>query len=145
MLKGLDGRLTPDLLHMIASMGHGDTVTICDANFPAASVARQTVVARPLRMACNAPDAVRVILGVMPIDTYEPDMPPVETMQVVDEPGATPPAVAEAMPLFEREQVRTVALDRFAFYEAARRSFAVVLTDEFRPYGNFILRRGVIF
>ena len=43
MLKGLDPLLGPDLLHILAAMGHGDELVIADANFPAASIARRLV------------------------------------------------------------------------------------------------------
>lgn len=142
MLKGIDPLLGAELLMVLASMGHGDEIVIADANFPAASVARTTVHGRLLHMDCDAPRAVRAVLSLLPVDGYEPD--PVLTMQVVGDPLAVPPVVAEATPLFTAEGAAIGSLERFAFYDRARRAFAVVRTAETRPYGNFIIRKGVI-
>lgn len=142
MLKGIDPLLGPDLLMVLASMGHGDELVIADANFPAASVARTTVHGRPLRLDSAAPRALRAILSLLPIDGYEAD--PVLTMQVVGDPAAIPEVVAEAAPMLAAAGVRPAALERFAFYDRARRAFAVVRSAETRPYGNFIIRKGVI-
>jgi L-fucose mutarotase len=35
-------------------------------------------------------------------------------------------------------------LERFAFYERAKKAFAIVATGETRKYGNIILKKGVI-
>lgn len=140
MLKGIDPLLGPELLMTLAAMGHGDEIVLGDANFPAASVAASH--GRLLRMECDAQAALRAVLSVLPLDEFEPH--PALTMQAVGETAAVPPVVAEAAPIFAAEGVATVALDRFAFYERARRAFAVVRTGERRPYGNFILRKGVI-
>ena len=142
MLKGIDARISPDLLRVLARMGHGDEIVIADANFPSAAVARHTVAQAELRIDCDAVAALRAILSLLPIDSFEPD--PVLTMQVVDDPAAVPAVVAEAVPLLAAQGLRPAALERFAFYDRARRGFAVLRTAETRPYGNFILRKGVI-
>jgi L-fucose mutarotase len=36
-------------------------------------------------------------------------------------------------------------LDRYAFYERSRTAFVTVVTGESRPYGCFLLVKGVIF
>ncbi|MDO5657714.1 MAG: RbsD/FucU domain-containing protein [Paracoccus sp. (in: a-proteobacteria)] len=140
MLKGIDPLLGPDLLAALASMGHGDEVVIVDANFPAVSVAAFTVLGRALRMDCDAPRAVAAVLSVLPVDEYEAE--PVLTMQVVGAPDEVPPVVAEVLPLFTDHG--TASLERFAFYARAKAGFAVIRTAETRPYGNFIIRKGVI-
>lgn len=142
MLKGIDARISPNLLRVLARMGHGDEIVIADANFPSAAVARHTVEETELRIDCDAVAALRAVLSLLPIDSFEPD--PVLTMQVVDDPAAVPAVVAEAAPLLAAQDLRSAALERFAFYERARRGFAVLRTAETRPYGNFILRKGVI-
>ena len=88
MLKGIDARISPDLLRVLARMGHGDEIVIADANFPSAAVARHTVAQTELRIDCDAVAALRAILSLLPIDSFEPD--PVLTMQVVDDPAAVP-------------------------------------------------------
>lgn len=128
---------------VLASMGHGDEIVVADANFPAHSVAATTRHGAPLRMDCTATRAVQAILSLLPVDGYEPD--PVLSMQVVGDPDRRPDTVAEATPLFRAAGAGMASLDRFAFYERARGAYAVVQTAELRPYGNFIIRKGVIF
>lgn len=142
MLKGIDGVIAPELLAVLAAMGHGDELVLSDANFPAASVAHSTVHGHALRMDCDVLHGLRAVLALLPLDGFAPD--PVLTMQVVGDPAAVPAVVAQALPLLAAEGVTPASLERFAFYERARRAFAVVRTAETRPYGNFILRKGVI-
>lgn len=140
MLKGIDPLISPDLLRVLAQMGHGDEIVIADANFPATSTARGTVHGQALRMECMVPRAVEAILSLLPIDTF--DGPPVMTMAVVGEPDTTPAVVAEAAPLFAGAAI--TALERFAFYDRARKAFAIIATTDARAYGNFIIRKGVL-
>jgi L-fucose mutarotase len=136
MLVGIHPLLTPDLLHALASMGHGDELVIADANFPAASIARR-LVALP---GTDAPSALGAILTLFPLDAASPA---VFTMQVAGRPNEIPPPVAE----FQRmlgAGTTIGTLERFAFYERARSAFAVVRTGELRPYGNAILVKGVV-
>ncbi|KGJ04647.1 L-fucose mutarotase [Paracoccus halophilus] len=142
MLKGIDPLISPDLLRVLAQMGHGDELVIADANFPAVSVARQTVYGAALRIDCDAVRALRAVLSLIPLDRHEPD--PVLTMQVVGDAAAMPEVVAEALPLLTAQDVTPAALERFDFYRRARAAFAVLRSAEPRPYGNFILRKGVI-
>lgn len=142
MLKGIDPLLGPELLAVMAAMGHGDELVIADANFPAGSVARGTVHGHALRADAGAIPLLRAVLSLLPLDTHEPD--PVLTMQVVGDPAAVPPVVAEAAPLIAAQGHAIASLERFAFYDRARSAYAVIRTGETRPYGNFILRKGVI-
>lgn len=143
MLKGIDPRIGPDLLSALARMGHGDEIVLADANFPSASVARETVEGRELQIGCGATEALEAVLSLLPLDRFQPG--PVMVMQVVDDAGAVPEVVAEARPLMLAQGVEgAIALERFDFYARARCAFAVVRTQELRPYGNFILRKGVI-
>ena len=141
MLKGIDPLLGPDLLYVLAAMGHGDEIAIVDANFPAASMAR-----RLIRLdGVDASRALAAVLSVLPLDTFTPT--PVMVMQVVGAPEVVPPAVRDFRPIIEREAGRAVeplALERPRFYERARECYAVVATGERRKYGNVILTKGVI-
>ena len=141
MLKGLDPLLGPDLLHVLAAMGHGDELVVADANFPAAALARRLV-----RLdGVDAPRALRAVLSVLPLDTFTST--PAAVMAVVGDPGAVPAPVREFQPLVDAaagRPVRLDALERFAFYERARAAFAVVATGEPRPYGNILLVKGVV-
>jgi len=145
LLKGVHPLLNPDLLHALACMGHGDSIAIVDSNFPAFSTAIELPVAEPLLLGVDAIEAVKVILTALPIDTFNPEQPAVMGMQVVDQPDAIPDVVREASPLFEEFDAAVTLIERFAFYKAAKQCFALVKTTENRPYGNFIIRKGVIF
>jgi L-fucose mutarotase len=139
MLLGLDPLLTPDLLHALASAGHGDRLAIVDANFPAAANARRLV---PLP-GTDAAAALRAVLSVLPLDTFEPD--PAVVMQVVGDAAAVPPAVAEFTEILRGAGgAPPAALPRHEFYAAARTAFAVVATGERRLYGNIIVTKGIV-
>ena len=135
MLKGLDPLLSPDLLHAVASMGHGDRLAVVDANFPAASMARRLV----LLPGAGALDALRAILSVLPLDDFVAD--PVHVMQPVGAQVGMP----EIVQSFARYLGTTPAsLDRHAFYREAASAYAIVLTGERRFYGNILLTKGVV-
>lgn len=139
MLRGLDKLLSPDLLHALASAGHGDRIAIVDANFPAASTARRLV---PLHGA-TATAALVAVLSVLPVDTFEPD--PVVVMAVVDHPEQTPEAVAEFTRVLASAGIAPPArLPRHDFYRAVKEAYAVVQTGERRLYGNIMLTKGVV-
>lgn len=142
MLKGIDPLLNADVLYSLARMGHGDTIVIADANFPATSSALTTVHGTALHMDCDSLSAVKAILSLMPLDTYVENA--IMTMQVVNEPHSVPAIVREAMPIFEQQGFSAFPVERFAFYAQAKQSFAIIQTAERRPYGNFILRKGVL-
>jgi L-fucose mutarotase len=139
MLKGLSPLLSPDLLHVLASMGHGDEIVLADANFPAATHAKRLVYLPGLR----APDVLDAVLSVMPLDTFVPQA--AFTMQVGGDPTAVPEVVAEFNAVLKnRDCQAAVSLERFAFYERAAQAFAVVATGETRLYGNILLKKGVV-
>ena len=141
MLKGIDPLLNAELLHALASMGHGDEIAIVDANFPAASNAN-----RLIRLdGVDSPRALAAVLSVFPLDSFTPT--PVMVMQVVGSPETVPPAVREFRPIIDRAAGRSIepqALERSRFYERARACYAIVATGEQRKYGNIILTKGVI-
>lgn len=146
MLKGLDPRLNADVLHALRAMGHGDVLIISDTNFPSDSVARETVLGRLLRMEnLTAAKAVEAILSVYPLDTFVDDF--AGRMEVVGEPGTVPEVQAEvqsAIDAAEGTPRPMIGIERFAFYDLARKSYAVIQTGERRFYGCFMLRKGVI-
>lgn len=146
MLKGIDPRLPPDVLHALALMGHGDMVILVDSNFPLETIARKTVLGRPLHMGnLSAGAAVAAILTVLPLDTFVDDF--AARMEIVGAPDDIPPVQAEVQAAINtaegcpRPMTRT---DRFAFYDLAAQAFAVIQTGEQRLYGCFMLRKGVI-
>ncbi len=146
MLKGIDQRLSAEIVHVLMLMGHGDDLVICDVNHPAASIAKQTTYGRLIDMSgCDIPTAARAILSLMPLDTFVPA--PVARMQVVGNPAGTVPIFARMQAVVDGAEGRAVQIDpleRFAFYEAAKRSFAIIRTADSGPYGCFILKKGVV-
>ena len=146
MLKGIDNRLNAEVLACLRAMGHGDVLIVADTNFPSDSVARATVTGRLLRMEnLTSAEAVNAILSVLPLDTFVPA--PVTRMEVVGDPSARVPVFDRMQAVIDAAEGRPVtmqALERFAFYAAARRAFAIVRTADSGPYGCFILKKGVV-
>ncbi|MBB5541327.1 ribose ABC transporter [Paraburkholderia fungorum] len=146
MLKNLDPLLNADVLHALRSMGHGDELVVCDANFPAASVAEETVLGKLLRLdGVNAPRAIRAILSVMPLDTFIDR--PASRMEVVGEPDTMPAVQREAqieINAAEGREVPFASVERFAFYKRARKAYCVIATGEERGYGCFVFTKGVL-
>lgn len=139
MLKGLSPLLTPELLHVLASMGHGDEIVLADANFPATTHARRLV---PL-YGIDAPAALDAVLSVLPLDDFVDHS--VLTMQVVDNADAVPEVVQAFNAILLRHGAPTSSsIERFAFYERAATAFAIVATGERRIYGNILLKKGVV-
>ena len=143
MLKLLHPLLTPDLLHALASMGHGDDLVLADAHFPASSLAQRGH-ARLLRMpGLSVTQVLEAVLQVLPLDTYSAACG--FTMQVVGDPNATPPAVAEfARMLAAQGRQDLSTLERTAFYQQAQQAFVIVQTGDQRTYANLMLRKGVL-
>ncbi len=145
MLKGLDHRLNADVLHALRAMGHGDTLIVADTNFPADSIARHTTVGRLLRMEnLTTPQAIQAILTVLPLDTFDD---PAGRMQVVGHPDRIEPLQADVQTIIDTAEGRSapmIGIERYAFYEQARRAYAVIQTGETRFYGCILLRKGVI-
>ena len=142
MLKNLDPLLSPDLLSALRAMGHGDTIAIVDANFPAETNAR-----RLIRLdGHGSPRVLDAVLSVTPLDDFEPDA--AVRMQVVGDATAEMPIFGQFREVLKRHEPSLKAplgaLERHAFYAAARSAFAIVATGETQLYGNVLLRKGVI-
>lgn len=146
MLKGINPLLNPDVLYALAAMGHGDDLIVCDANFPADSIARQTALGTALRIdTATAAEAVAALLSLYPIDTFVDDA--AVRMEVVGKPDETPDVQREVQRALDQAEGRTLPLrpiERFAFYERARQAYCVIQTGERRFYGCFAFRKGVI-
>ncbi len=146
MLKGIDPRLNADVLYALRSMGHGDALIIADTNFPSYSVASETTFGELLRMEnLTCAEAVEAVLSVMPLDTFVDDF--AGRMEVVDAPDEVPPVQSEVQNIIDAAEgtPRTmISIERFDFYDQAKKAFAVIQTGERRFYGCFLLRKGVI-
>lgn len=141
MLKGLNPLLTPELLHTLAEMGHGDTIAIVDRNFPAYAYNN-----RVINLAgCNVVDASEAIFSLLPLDNFVPT--PIARMEVVGDPDAIPDVQAEFIRAATQSAGRPLAaepIERHSFYTRTRDAFAVAITGETRPYGCFLARKGVL-
>ncbi|XP_036591598.1 fucose mutarotase isoform X2 [Trichosurus vulpecula] len=147
VLKGIPSLLSPELLFALAKMGHGDEIVLADANFPTSSICR----CGPVEVRADGlsiPQLLESILKLLPLDTHEPNsvvvMDPVESDKAK---GLQTPDVWQTYKsLLSQAGFRENLgkMERFAFYEQAKKAFAVVATGETALYGNIILRKGVI-
>jgi L-fucose mutarotase len=147
MLKGLDPLLDADLLYLLAARGHGDDLALVDRNFPADSVARATVTGQLVRQdGVDTTAKARAILSLFPLDSFVEA--PIQSMEVVGEPETLLEVHQDMQRVANQAEGREVtmaSLERFAFYEAVKGAYAVIATAKARPYGCFILKKGVVF
>jgi L-fucose mutarotase len=143
MLKHIPALLTPDALHALASMGHGDELAIVDAHFPAARVAARHG-ARLVHLAgADMPTVLRAVLALMPLDG--PGTEAAWTMQVSGSANVVPLAVADVLSVLDAAGEQPAAtLERYAFYERAAQACAVFACGDTRTYANVLLRKGVV-
>ena len=142
MLKGIDPILSADVLHLLASMGHGDDLAIVDANHPAATVASETTSGTLIRLpGLRMEEVVRAVLSVYPTDTFVDD--PIRRMEVVGNPEEIPEVQADVQSVIGGSQAM-VGVERFDFYDAAKKGYGVIQVGDARPYGCFLFRKGVI-
>jgi L-fucose mutarotase len=141
MLKGIPPIISPDLLHVLMSMGHGDELVLADGNFPAASNARRLVRAD----GHGVPALLQAIMRVFPLDTYLDE--PAVVMAVVPGDDVVPTIWDEYACILSKAEgrpVRLAQIDRHAFYERTSGAFAVVATGETALYANLLLVKGVV-
>jgi L-fucose mutarotase len=146
MLRNVDPVVSAELLYVLMLMGHGDDLVLCDVNHPAVTIAKQTTYGKLIDLpGCDIPRATQAVLSLMPLDTFVDA--PVMRMEVVGDPDGRVPifgrmqAVVDAC---EKRKITIGAYERFDFYHAAKKSFAIIRTSDPGPYGCFILRKGVI-
>jgi L-fucose mutarotase len=146
MLRHVDPVISAELLYVLMLMGHGDDIVLCDVNHPAVTISKETTYGKLIDLSgCTIPQATRAILALMPLDTFVDE--PIMRMRVVGDPDGVVP-IFDAMQTAADEatgsKISIGTYDRFDFYAAAKRSFAIVRTSDPGPYGCFILRKGVI-
>lgn len=142
MLKGIPSILTPELLKILMEMGHGDTLVIGDGNFPAASIAKDSKLVR--LDGHGVPEILDAILALYPLDPYIEA--PVSLMEVVPGDPVETPIWDEYARIVEKHEPGTKIghIERFAFYDEARKAYAVIATGETALYANVILQKGVV-
>lgn len=144
MLKNIDPILSPSLLEALRAMGHGDDICLVDANFPAESVAGSRPLIRLDGVSMN--QVANAVFSVLPLDSFV-DQPMVR-MEMLGQPQQMPEVQVEVLALAHRHYEAGLtmgSLERFAFYEAARKAFVIVATGDRRPYGCFLIKKGIIF
>lgn len=141
MLKNIPAILSPDLLKILMEMGHGDEIVIADGNFPSASIAQ-----RLIRLDGHAiPEILAALLKLFPLDTY--------VEQAVGLMAVTPGDPYKPVIWEEYKKVIQASkepfkdfeyIERFSFYERAKKAYCVVATGESALYANIILKKGVV-
>ena len=145
MLKGIDPLLNADVLQALAAMGHGDDLIIADANFPADAIGRETTSGRPLRIDAPSGAVARAVLSLYPLDSFVDDA--AARMQIVGRPDEIAPVQIEVQAEIDAAEGKSwpmIGIERYAFYERAKKAYCVIQTGELRVYGCFALRKGVI-
>jgi len=143
MLKGIPAILPPELLKVLCEMGHGDEITIGDANFPGASLC-----SRVIRMdGHGVPEILDAILTLMPLDQYVDH--PAGLMQVMPGDKTETPIWDIYKEILGKHEERGAGcleeIERFAFYDRVKeKSYAVIMSGEKATYANIILKKGVI-
>ena len=138
MLKGISPYLSPELLKVLAEMGHGDEIVLADAHFPGHSVNARTLRA-------DGVSIVRLLDGIIPLFALDEYDDPIVMMAAVE--GDTLDSAVEreymaAVRAHAPEAPDPVRVERFTFYDRAKRAYAVVVTGETRKYGNVLLKKG---
>ena len=142
MLKNIPSVLTPELLKILMEMGHGDEIVIADGNFPGASIARNLI-------RCDGhgvPEILDAILKLFPLDTNVEK--PVNLMEVTPGDDVETPIWDTYKDLVakydERGEKAFGTIERFAFYDEARKAYAIIATGEKALYANIMLQKGVV-
>lgn len=147
MLIGIDARMTADLLYCLAQMGHGDEIVVADRNYPSASTAAHCCIPEVIQLpGLNAAEAADLITSVMPLDSFT-DYAALR-MQVDNRPDEITEAhqaVWDVLTPRLPEGAKLSSIERQSFYGHAQNAFAIVQTTEDKPFGCFILRKGVVF
>lgn len=144
MLKGIPKILSPELLKVLAEMGHSDRLVISDGNFPAESMGKNAIVIRA--DGHGVPEILDAILQVFPLDTYVEH--PVNLMEVMKgDPVETPiwDTYKEIVAKHDNRGAAAIGqIERFKFYDEAKEVYAIIATGESALYANIMLQKGVV-
>lgn len=144
MLKGIPSIISPELLKALCEMGHGDELVIADGNFPCHTVGRNAKVVR--LDGHGVPEILDAILELFPLDTYTEK--PVGLMEVVAGDDCPTPSIwykyEEILKNHEPEHHEIEYIERFEFYERAKKSYLIIATGESAIYANVLLKKGVV-
>lgn len=144
MLKGIPQILSPELLKVLCEMGHSDRLVLADGNFPAESMGKDAIVIR-----CDGhgvPELMDAILKVFPLDTYVEK--PVNLMEVMAGDTVETPiwdTYKKIVAKYDDRAEKAVGnIERFEFYEQAKKAYAIIATSEKALYANVMLQKGVV-
>lgn len=144
MLKKIPKILSPELLKVLCEMGHGDRIVLADGNFPSESMGKDAIVVR--MDGHGIPELLDAILELFPLDTYVEH--PVQLMEVMPGDPVETPIWDEYAAILDRQDARgaqTIGhIERFAFYDEARKAYAIIATGEGALYANVMLQKGVV-
>lgn len=140
MLKGIPAVISPELLKVLSEMGHGDEIVLADAHFPAMTLGPQVIRADGL----GATALLKAILQLIPLDQYDPDH--FGLMEVCEGDTVVPVIWEDYKAELKKAEPDTVptTIERFAFYERAKKAYCIVATGEQAQYANIILKKGVV-
>jgi len=140
MLKGISPVLSPELLKVLAEMGHSDELVLGDSNFPGVTMSKRIVRADVHSIST----LLKAIAPLFPFETYAP---PLIMMETVAGDKLDPAVEADYMRVIHRADPSVpepIRIEKFSFYERSKNAFAVVMTGETRLYGCLIIKKGVI-
>ncbi|MDD6094615.1 MAG: RbsD/FucU domain-containing protein [Clostridia bacterium] len=145
MLDNISKLLTGDMLRALCDMGHGETIVIADANFPADSLSDK--VQRCPGM--NVSDVLSAIIDLFPIDVAYTENPAI-VMELTEGDKAkrmpTPEAWGDYERIFHKRypELKLGRVERYDFYELSKKAAVVFVTGEDRLYGNILLTKGCV-
>lgn len=140
MLKGINPIISPDLLKILAEMGHGDEIVLSDAHFPGHTFCPKNVLRGD---GLQIPDLLDGIIPLFELDSYDD---PLIMMAAVEGDTLDPQVEADYMAAICKHAPDSPApkrIGRFEFYDRAEKAYACVVTGTTAKYGNIILKKGV--
>ena len=139
MLKNIPNIVSPELLKILCEMGHGDEIVIADGNFPSESCGQ-----RVIRADGHGGEAILdAVLSLIPLDTYA--LHNFLLMQTTN--GDPTPEIWDKYFTIAKshdDNLRANALERYEFYDRAKKAYAIIATGESAIYANIIIKKGVI-
>lgn len=139
MLKNIPPCLSPELLKALGEMGHGDEIVIGDGNFPGSSLGPKVIRADGI----GGEELLDAILTLLPLDTYSPEN---FFLMETTNGDSTPEIWAryDAIASKKEPNTRRGMIERFAFYERAKKAYCIIQSGETAIYANIILKKGVV-
>ena len=143
MLKNIPKIVSPQLLKVLCEMGHGDEIVLADGNFPAESMGKDTLVVRA--DGHGVKELLDAVLSLIPLDQYTER--PAALMEVVPGDSCVPMVWNQyraSLAAYGEDPQKIQMMERFAFYERAKKAYAIVATGETAVYANILLKKGVV-